>query len=61
MEALQQVESDMQELGAIFLSFCGSVISALLKAAVWIGLVTTAPLWILLYYIFTKNTEGVQE
>ncbi len=54
-EALKQTVTDMQELGAIFLSFCISVISTSLKAAVWIGLVTAAPLWILPYYIFAKT------
>lgn len=56
-EALKQTVTDIQELGAILLSFCISVISSLLEAAVWIGLVTTAPLWILPYYIFTKTRK----
>lgn len=57
MEALKQTAADIQELGAIFLCFCASVISASLKAAVWIGLGATAPLWISPYYIYKKTRK----
>lgn len=57
MEALQQTKSVIQELGGVFLDFSIDVISALLKVVVWIGLLTTAILWILPYYIFTKTRK----
>lgn len=53
-EALKQTAQDIQEIGAIFLDFCIDGISVLMKAVVWIGLLATAPLWILPHYFFKK-------